>query len=530
MYLTPYSCPVVTGRVMAEIDRVSIEERGTPGLRLMERAGEGAARRLMTSLDPSRLFRSAIVCGKGNNGGDGFVVARLLHKEGFQPVAALMGSRDDLKGDARTACERMCESGVPLTECRDERGVEDYFSQTENSPVAIDALLGTGAHGAPRGLVGLAARKLSQRAHRRFTAALDVCSGVEADTGRVEGDAVWADVVYTMGLPKVGHALPPGVDYYNRLEILDIGFPRDLLEGAGSEAEWLRPQMIDAWLPRRGVSTHKVSEGHLLVIAGSRGMTGAALMCAKAALRAGAGLITAACPASLLPVYAGGLWEMMTLPCDETETGALSESAFDAIAAGLDRFSAIAIGPGLGRHPSTQALVQRVVDEVDKPLLIDGDGLFALSLDRLTSRTAPWTITPHPGEAGRLLGVSSREVQSGRWASARRLAAGAGAAVLKGPKSVIAGPEGKLYVNPTGNSAMASGGMGDALSGLIGALLAKGIPAARAAASGAFIHGLAADRLVERTGAEALSAGQVIEEIPLAIREIRQSGQSALGA
>ncbi len=519
MVIASYPLCIVTGRAMAEIDRISIEERGVPGRQLMNRAGESVARRILATVPSDQLFNLAIVCGRGNNGGDGFVIARVLHKEGFSPLTAVLGSGDSLKGDALHEYQRAKDSGVSIAECEDGAEFEAFLKSTKHSHVWVDALLGTGASGAPRGLFDKAVKAINARATRVWIAAVDVCSGVDADTGAVEGGAVHADVVYTMGLPKVGHVLPPGLDYYAHLEILDIGFPNDLLESAEHRALLLQANHVNDWLPAPERSAHKGSKGRLLIIAGSRGMTGAALLCANAAVKMGAGLITMACPESLLPIYAANVWETMTLPVAETDGGAFSQWAFKDI--DFSRFDSVVIGPGLGRDEDTQALVQQVCREVTAPVLFDGDALYALALDDLHARKAPWVITPHPGEAARLLKSSSSEVQADRWGAAAKLATGNGVAVLKGPKTVISKDDEPLLVNPTGNPAMASGGMGDTLAGMTGALLANRLAPQAAAACGAYLHGLAADLAAEKTGAESLAAGQIADAIPAALATVR---------
>ncbi|MDP8243514.1 MAG: NAD(P)H-hydrate dehydratase [Candidatus Hinthialibacter antarcticus] len=521
MVFAPYPLRIVTGRAMAEIDRISIEDRGVPGQQLMNRAGESVARRILASVPTSQLFDSAILCGRGNNGGDGFVISRILHKEGYSPQVALLASGAALKGDAQKEYQRALECGVCVYECETEADLDAFLETACRAQVWVDALLGTGASGAPRGLFAKAVQAMNARAKHCWVAAVDVCSGVDADSGAVAGDAVYADAVYTMGLPKVGHVLPPGLNYYQSLEVLDIGFPLDLMQAAESCAELLQPRQIDDWLLQPGRSSHKGSKGHVLTIAGSRGMTGAALLCARAAVKMGAGLVTAACPASLLPLYANGVWEMMTLPVDETASGAFSQTAFDQI--DFARFDAVVIGPGLGRDESTQALVKRACREIKQPLLIDGDGLFALSLSDLQARAAPWVITPHPGEAARLLECSTADVQTDRWGAAQKLAVGNGVVALKGPKTLVAKAGEPHLVNPTGNPAMASGGMGDTLAGMIGALLANGLAPQNAAACGAYLHGLAADIIVEESGAESLAAGEISNALPAALAAVRNS-------
>ncbi len=518
-----YDLNIVSGRTMAEIDRIAIETRGTPGLFLMENAGALTAQGILADNSHENLQRIVILCGKGNNGGDGFVIARHMVQNGYSPDVALLGKADQLTGDARTNYLRLHELGLPIRECHNSILLDAFFAKTQSASIWVDAMLGTGARGAPRGLIAEAIYRLNEQPKKHSTIAVDIASGVDADTGRVEGSAVISDIVYTMGLPKIGHLLLPGSDYCKNLVVLDIGFPRDLLSDCESFGKLLSAKNINEWFPQRPVSSHKGREGHLLVIAGSRGMTGAALMCAKAAIHTGAGLVTTVCPESLLPIYASSVWEMMTLPVHETADGAIDQRAFEEIFTDDARWSAVVIGPGLGRHPSSQELVRRIVKKIELPLLIDGDGLFAVSPDILQMRQAPWVVTPHPGEMARLFNTDSASIQADRFGYAKKLVDNDyGAALLKGPKTVIAHSRGKIMVNPTGSPAMASGGMGDVLSGIIGALLSKKIDSSKAAACGAYIHGLSAELIEQEHGFESVTATQVIENIQLAISILRK--------
>lgn len=509
---------------MASVDRQAIQERGIPGLFLMEKAGEGIVHGLLASYPQSSLEHVVILCGKGNNGGDGFVVARLLHDKGYTPRVGLIGSCKELKGDALTNCNKMTERGVAFYECQTDETLHHFFALTHHATLWIDALLGTGAKGAPRGLIATAIRLLNDSTRKRQIVSVDIPSGVNADTGEVEGDAVRAEVVYTMGLPKIGQVVPPGFDYYNRLEVLDIEFPKDLLSQVQTQGEFMTDSLVDSWIPSRKKSAHKGSEGHLLVMAGSRGMTGAALLCAKAAITMGSGLVTAACPASLFPIYAGGVWEMLTLPVAETESGALAEEACDPIFDRGTNYSTVVIGPGIGRHASTMKLVEKVIRHVNLPVILDGDALFAVNPELLQERQAPWIVTPHPGEMARLFGVSVPDIQKDRFGYARQLVDSShGVCVLKGAHTVIACQGESLYINPTGNSAMASGGMGDVLAGMVGCLAGKGIAPHCAAAAAVYLHGKAADIAIEEDQAEALNASKLILFLQKALSSLRQS-------
>ncbi len=524
--MSSYPLKIVTGSTMASIDRTAIEQRGVSSLYLMERAGLGVVQGILEDFPPQSYQSVSIICGKGNNGGDGFVIARHLAEQGLSVRLALLGKSDELKGDARASFERMDTMKLHFVECSINEDVE-IFMNAAGSHLWVDAMLGTGAKGAPRGLYGIAVRLLNEKSQNEWVVSVDIPSGVDSDTGQVEGDAVLADRVYTMGLPKLGQLLPTGLSYCKSLKILDIGFPYDLLEDAESVGELLTKDIIDKWLPKRDSNTHKGKEGQLLVIAGSRGMTGAALMCAKSAVAMGTGLVYTACPKSLLPIYASGVWEMLTQPVDETEQGTFAKESFETLFANPKTYSAVVIGPGLGRHESTTELVRRVVQEVEVPVLIDGDGLNSITPETLNHRRAPWVATPHPGEMARLFDASVKEIQQDRLGFARQLAqSNQGAVILKGAKSVIAQKGHTLYINPTGTPAMASGGMGDVLAGMVGSLLAKGLPPFCAAGVGTFLHGLAAEQIVVETGAEAVYATELIDRIQQSVYCIRQKPEN----
>lgn len=521
VFYYPKRMKIVTGSVMAAIDRVSIHERGIAGATLMQNAGEATANELFHSM-PEFLQNPLVWCGKGNNGGDGYVIANVLAKNGCHPTIVLLCSPNELQGDALYHFQRAHCAGINTVICKSESDIISTIQQSKAS-MHIDALLGTGAKGAPRGLIETAIIEINKQFGSKPIVAVDISSGVNADTGGVEGIALMADVVYTMGLPKVGHVLPPGLDYYKELKVLDIGFPVDLLDSAEAEAEWLTCHLINSWLPKRGISSHKGSEGHLLVIAGSRNMPGAAMMCVKSAVLSGSGLVTLACPESIHVIMTQQVWEKMTLPVSETNEGTFSIEAYNQIFQGNVPYTAIVIGPGLSRNESTMAFVRQVFEKIDLPILIDGDGLFALSLDDLKKKESAWVITPHPGEMARLFQTTSKVIQSNRWKYANDAVNGSsGVCVLKGPKTVISRKGDMLYINPTGNPAMASGGMGDILAGLTGGLMARGMEPLKAACSGAYIHGLAADVLVNETRAECICATDVALNIQKAVQIIRK--------
>ncbi|HPA46397.1 MAG TPA: NAD(P)H-hydrate dehydratase [bacterium] len=514
------SIPIVTGSVMASIDRTAQERWGVAGLYLMERAGEAFTQVL---LDSSRGFdctRPAILCGAGNNGGDGFVIARRLADIGFKPVILMTTEPQRLRGDAKTNYQRLLEQDLQPILLDEETAPTVLRRSIGQATVVVDAVLGTGISGAPKGLAAITIMEMN--AGRAPVVSVDIASGIGADTGSVDGGAVSAAVTVTFGLPKVGHFLPPGINFRGDLAIRDIGFPASLLDEAPHDAVVLEQADIAAIVPRRTASCHKGTAGHLCVIAGSRNMSGAALLCARAACQAGAGLVTLAMPVSLIPIAAASLWEALLFPLPETLDGTLAEDAAARVLESSHRFTAAVIGPGLSQQEETKSVVRQLVRDLEIPILIDADGLNALTPGLLSSRSYPWAATPHPGELARLLdAASASEIQSDRWGWARRAQETLnGPVALKGAATVVAASGKPLLVNPTGGPEMASGGMGDVLSGIVGSLLAQGCGPEDALCAGAYLHGLAADLLARREGYCALTAGDVSGMIQASVAHV----------
>jgi ADP-dependent NAD(P)H-hydrate dehydratase / NAD(P)H-hydrate epimerase len=468
-----------------------------PTLELMERAGKSTADEIVTRFPEAR--RVAVWCGTGANGGDGLVVAAELARAGREPAVRLVGPEEKVVGDAAVMLERAQEVGVPFV---DEHGSAD---------LAVDALFGTGFGGAPR---PDAARAISElNAGGVPVVAVDLPSGVDASTGRVAGAAVEAALTVTFHAPKVGHAIAPGRFHAGELVVADIG-----LEGIETRLRRATAGILEL-VPRRTERDNKYSAGSVLVVGGSRGLTGAPSLSSEAALRAGAGIVTACIPASLNLVFEQRLVEVMTRPCVD-EDGALTPEAADEILLAAERAGAVALGPGLGRSDGTRALVGFLLDRLDKPVVLDADGLWALAghLDWVFSRDAPTVLTPHAGELGRLLGRSSA------WVSANRLdAVQAGAddtgtvVLLKGIDTLVAGPGRSPVVVDLGNPGLATAGSGDVLTGVVGAFLAKGMDASAAAAAAAAACGVASDIAAERHGQAGMIARDVVESLSPAL-------------
>jgi hydroxyethylthiazole kinase-like uncharacterized protein yjeF len=509
---------IVTAQQMRELDRRAIQERGIPGLTLMENAGRAAAEAAarMTEAYPDRPI--VIVCGPGNNGGDGFVVARRLREVGREVAVFLAAKAGDVSGDARTNLDRLAQDGVNVTEVAD---VEPVTQACCGAALVVDALLGTGLSGKVHGLPGQLIEAINRLCQRVL--AVDIPSGLHADSGEPLGLAVRAEETVTMGLPKIGLFLYPGMDYAGRVTVADIGFPADLVNESPSVADLIDPQWVRMLLPRRRRSAHKGDFGRVLVIAGSAGMTGAACLCANAALRVGAGLVTVGCPAGVNDILEVKLTEAMTFPLPETYNRALDTRALALILELSADADVLAIGPGLSREPESAVLVRRLVARVDKPMVLDADGLNALADAALIleGEHAPAVLTPHPGEMARLMETSTENVQARRAhfakAAAKRFSS---VVLLKGACSLVAEPDRLLTISPTGNPGMASGGTGDVLTGMIAGLIAQGLLPFEAAAAGTYLHGLAGDLALRRVAQASLLASDVLDSVPAAIAQV----------
>jgi ADP-dependent NAD(P)H-hydrate dehydratase / NAD(P)H-hydrate epimerase len=515
--------PVLTAAEMREADRRAIEERGVPGLVLMENAGAAVAAALRERYPAAR--RVAVVCGKGNNGGDGFVAAR--HLLDLAPGVYLLARRQDVKGDAAAHLEKLQAEGGVVQEAPDEAAWEAVSAQALDCDVMVDAILGTGLREAPTGLPRRVINDAAQAAANGLpVVAVDVPSGLSSDTGDVRWDHVRAALTVTFAAPKYCHVLPRACDRVGELTIADIGIPAAVL--GGRHALWLlEPRDAAAAWPPRDPDANKGTYGRILVVAGSVGKTGAAVLAGLGALRAGAGLVTVATPASALPLVAVARPELMTEPLAEAPDGGLHAGALERALEMAHARDAVVIGPGLGQAPGTRAFVQAFVGRCQVPVVVDADALNAFGASEsappaleLLRRSRSTVLTPHPGEMARLLGGSARHIQERRLAAAQELAAATNAVVvLKGRRTIVADGE-KAAVNPTGNPGMATGGTGDVLSGIVGALLARGGDAWTAATAAVYAHGLAGDLAAERLGQESMLAGDLADALSGALRSL----------
>jgi ADP-dependent NAD(P)H-hydrate dehydratase / NAD(P)H-hydrate epimerase len=509
---------VVTAREMQDIDRKTIEEVGIPGSVLMERAGCAVAFRIMELFDKRKII---VLAGGGHNGGDGIVAARELFNRGWNVKVLFFAKEERLSRDCRSQyliAERM---GVPVEFRTGVTGADLH------SAVVVDALLGTGLSKDVEGDMAGAITFLNSS--HAAVVSVDIPSGVSSDTGRIMGVAVEAGHTVTFGLPKRGHLLHPGAGFTGQLFIEDIGFPGSLLDSENLKVEMTERGYVSSLVPERRRYSHKGSYGHVLIVAGSRGKTGAAFMAARACLRTGAGLVTMGVPESLLDVFQSRVTEEMTLPLPDRGDGTLSLRAAEVIFRFLsERANVLCIGPGIGVSGETGMLMEELVRYSDMPMIIDADGLNSIrDASILRTSRAPLILTPHPGEMARLLKEDAgsgpvKKVEEDRISVALAFSADTGTClVLKGVPTITAGPDGKAFINTTGNPGMATGGAGDVLTGMISSLVGQGLPPLQAAVSGVYIHGFAGDLAAWNKGEHSLIASDIAEALPRAFKELR---------
>jgi len=515
---------LVTSEQIKMLDKLSIEKIGIPGVVLMENAGKSVADFISERWSsPSYVY---IFCGTGNNGGDGLVAARHLYNRGYKVKVFLAGPKEKIKGDAAVNLNIALNMGINIKQVLSLQDLP--LSEEENSHkekiILIDALLGTGARGAPKGIIEEIVNLINK--WKGVKIAVDLPTGVNADTGEVAGKAVKADYTITFAYPKRGTYLYPGIDYVGEVKVIDIGIPFDILERENLtiKTSLLLGRDFSPEIFYRRPSSHKGEFGHLLVLAGSSGLTGAATLSCMAALKIGAGLITLGIPESLNPILEEKLTEVMTLPLPETKKGVLSIKSFDEIKNFSNKCSALVIGPGLSRDAEVQELVEELLKSLRLPVVLDADGINCLAgkIDLISRYQGPVILTPHPGELARLTGTSTAEIQKDRIKAAVELAQTTGKiAVLKGAGTVIADSKGTSWINTTGNPGMASGGSGDVLTGIIGGLLAQRKDPLTCAKLGVYLHGLAADLAIKKQdGIPLLTARDIVENLVLAIRSL----------
>jgi NAD(P)H-hydrate epimerase len=512
---------VLNTEQMREADRRTIEDIGIPSIVLMENAGRQAVAAIEAAFEDLATRRVGVICGRGNNGGDGFVVARTLLQRGVDAAVFLLGSVAEVRGDARANLEVLGRIGLTVVEITSAQEWELHASELAECDLMVDAILGTGFRGPLSGFLETVIADVN--ALGVPVVAIDLPTGLSADSETLDGPAIEATMTVTLAAPKIPLVFPPADTNAGDLVIADIGIPLPVIDDLdGPHLELLTRERMREIVPVRTADSHKGDFGRVLIVAGSLGRSGAAHLSALGALRSGAGLVTVATPRSCLPIVAAMAPEYMTEPLDETPQGTVDFSAIERL---LElKADVIAVGPGLGQAPGTAAFVQALIERTGVPLVLDADALnaFAGDPDRLMGREdIDIVITPHPGEMARLLNVSIEAVQRDRVRHAREFAAAHGVhVVLKGHRTIVASPDGKTYVNLTGNAGMATGGTGDLLTGMIAAWFAQLLDAEAACKLAVYVHGTAGDLAEADEGDVSLIAGDMAARLGDALLEL----------
>jgi NAD(P)H-hydrate epimerase len=496
---------------MQSIDRRAIEGMKIPGLQLMETAGIRVVETILEHFDVVGKTVS-VVCGKGNNGGDGFVVARLLHEKGVRPEIFLVGEKTQVRGDALVNLERVEKAGLRV----DEISSPGQFRVSTDSTLIVDAIFGTGFSGPVKAPHDDIINSINAR--YAPVVSVDAPSGLDGSTGQVANPTIKADITVTFGLPKLGQVVYPGKSYVGEFVIADVGFPERAISEEGIELNYLTPSEATTMLPFRAPDANKGDLGKLFVLVGSEGYTGAAAMTAEAGLRSGTGLVILGCPSGLNDILEIKLTEVITKPLPEVrKRRCFALRGLGEVREMVKWADAVAVGPGIGTYHETRDLIFRLLSQLDKPAVFDADALniLAKDMDQLRGHSAPLVISPHPGEMSRLTGKSIEQIQRNRINVALEFAQEFNlVCILKGAPSVIAAPNGQAWINPTGNDGMATAGSGDVLTGLIGGFLAQGMLDIDAAVLGCYVHGLAGDLARDQLGPRGMIAGDILKMVP----------------
>jgi len=501
---------------MKRLDEISINEYGIPGVVLMENAGLAVVQELERLNIPEKQVQ--VVCGTGNNGGDGFVIARHLYNKGWKVNISICGEAGKIRGDALINLQIARNTGIPVCSIEgDSASLPEGF--IKDSPLIVDALLGTGFTGRLKGLYRETIDRIN--GSKACVVSVDIPSGLDADTGFSGETCVMADYTVTFQLPKAGLLMNDGPEACGDLRVKDISMPKAAIDAMKLHLNLLEEDMIRGMLPKRHRSTHKGSFGSVLAAACSRGMEGSGIMSSRAALRSGAGIVRLALPGSLQKLMCAAALEIMTMSLEDGGSGILTEECIPQLLEAAEKSSALLIGPGLTDSENIRTVMAEVIKNCSIPVVIDADGLNAISKDPgiLKKRRGEIVITPHPGEMARLCGCSSSDIQKDRLGFAERFSREYDVVVvLKGYRTIIALPDGTGFINPTGNPGMATAGSGDVLAGMIAGFAAQKMKLSDAALCGVFIHGAAGDRAAGKIGEYGLTAGDIIENISHTIK------------
>lgn len=510
---------ICTPSQMQEIDRKAIQGLGIPGLTLMENAGRGTYEMIVRYFGEVEGKSVIVFCGKGNNGGDGFVIARYLKQNGADVKAILLGNKSDVKGDAEANLVKVEKLGISIRQLSDAGPIEI----PANTWLIVDAIFGTGFSGDIQEPVTAIIEKIN--ASNKIVVAVDCPSGLDGASGRVSNPTVKANLTVTFGLPKIGQALYPGKEYCGNLEIIDIGFPAGLDKDI--DTYLITEKLAASLLPIRNPESHKGDFGKLFILAGSVGYTGAATLTSLAALRCGTGLVILGIPESLNAIMETKVTEVITKPLPDVRKGGhLATRGMGEIRQQINWADALAIGPGIGAHHETIELVNRLIRQIEKPAVIDADGLNIIAKDiyALKEHKGPLVISPHYGEFSRLTKLSIEEITGNRFELAKSFAKEYRLTlILKGAPSIVATESGEIYINHSGNDGMATAGSGDVLTGLIAGFMAQDVDSKKAAVLATFAHGLAGDLAAGELGHRGMIAGDILRMVPEALLEIEEA-------
>ncbi|MGD2245543.1 MAG: NAD(P)H-hydrate dehydratase [Candidatus Aminicenantes bacterium] len=510
---------ILSSKQMKEIDRRAIQELGIPGPTLMENAGLQIYRKILEKFPNPSKEKIVIIAGKGNNGGDGFVVARHLLKQGADPEVLLLALKKEVKGDAAGNLKVAERIGIKIHEIRSLKDLNLRKGKIFLASLLVDAIFGTGLTKPAEGLYVKAIEMINKS--KAFKVAVDIPSGLSSDTFQIIGPCVKADLTVTLAAPKISHVFPPAEECIGELVVADIGIPSSLFKDKGLKLDLVEKKTVAPYFKKRKRDAHKGTYGHLFILSGSLGKTGAAVMAGKAALKMGAGLVTVGTPASCLPIVARGMDELMTEPLPETPEKTFSAEALKKTLSLFDGKDALMIGPGISTHPSTAEFVLSLIPKIMIPAVIDADALNILASKPgiLKSLRKSAVLTPHPGEFARLLNLSTKEVVEKKLELVPQFASKYGVyLVLKGYRTLTATPDGRVYVNPTGNAGMATAGTGDVLSGMIASMIIQSKNLLEAVLAAVYVHGLSGDLGVQKVGEKPLTAGDIIRYLPQSIK------------
>lgn len=516
---------VLTSKQMKEIDRCAIQELGILGPILMENAGQKIFKSILKRFQDLRKEKIVVIAGKGNNGGDGFVVARHLLNHGADPDVLLLSSKKDVKGDAAVNLKIAEQIGIKIREICSTKDLSLHKRIISQSSVLVDAIFGTGLTQPAQGLYMNAIDQINKS--KAFKIAVDIPSGLSSDTYQIIGPCVKADLTVALAAPKIAHVFPPAEEHIGELEVADISIPSFLFDNKDLKLELVGEETVLPYFKKRKKDAHKGTYGHLFILSGSLGKTGAAVMAGKAALKMGAGLVTVGIPASCLPIVARSMDELMTEPLPETPEKTFSSEAVIKAVSLLKGKDALLIGPGISTHRSTTEFVLSLIPKIKIPVVIDADALNILASkpEAIKSLRKPAVLTPHPGEFARLLNLSTKEVVERKLELVPQFAAKYGVfLVLKGYRTLTATPEGRVFINSTGNPGMATAGSGDVLSGMIASMIIQEKNLLEAVLAAVYVHGLSGDLGVQKLGEKALIAGDIIRELPRSIKLLSRNG------